>query len=90
MSEEEERKQSQFAEWLNRQLRQHGWTQSAKLERSFDRHEIWRELHPSICTAYRMSPFALYSLIRTISLFTRLRCSLERNQVAGCHSPVSA
>lgn len=34
MSEEEERRQSQFTEWFNQQLRQHGWTQGKLIARS--------------------------------------------------------
>ena len=34
MSEEEEIRQSQFAEWFNQQLRQHGWTQGKLIAQS--------------------------------------------------------
>ena len=34
MSEEEAIRQSQFADWLNQQLRQHGWTQGKLIAQS--------------------------------------------------------
>ena len=39
MSEEEKIRQSQFAEWFNQQLRQHGWTQGKLIAHSGDTEE---------------------------------------------------